>query len=196
MPLAIDHVILAASDLEGVAERLARLHGLTSTPGGGHAALGTRNRIIPLGGPYLELLAGTPLPDGFAGWMVRTDDIDRDAARLGLDVVAMSRTRPDGVHLRWRLAGRGLGVDPELPVFIQWDIDEDQHPGIDGTHRLVSVELGVGAGRLAAWVGHATLPVEVVEGPPGIRSVTLRPAGGGPAVVLGADFPGTAGSER
>lgn len=55
---------------------------------------------------FLPLLAG---PDGVTDWVLRSDSIARDAARLraaGLVAsgpVAMSRERPDGERLAWQL---------------------------------------------------------------------------------------------
>src|SRR3954449_12439249 len=53
----IDHVIWATADLDAAAARLERDHGLRAAGGGVHDGMGTHNRILPLGGGYLELLA-------------------------------------------------------------------------------------------------------------------------------------------
>jgi hypothetical protein len=53
----IDHVIVAATDLDAAAARLEGEHGLRASGGGRHEGLGTHNRIVPLGGGYLEILA-------------------------------------------------------------------------------------------------------------------------------------------
>ena len=55
--MRIDHVIVAASDLDAAAARLEAEHGLRAAGGGRHEGLGTHNRIVPLGGGYLEILA-------------------------------------------------------------------------------------------------------------------------------------------
>jgi hypothetical protein len=154
---------------------LDREFALPSEPGGSHPTWGTSNRIVGLGDAYIELLAG-PLvdevlgdgPDRWLGWMVRTDDIEAEAARLGLDVIAMSRARPDEVELRWRLAGWGLGGP--LPVFIQWDTPWE--PG--GEARLEWIEVAVSPTSLADWVAGADLPVRFAEGDAGIHAVTIR----------------------
>lgn len=171
--LCVDHVVLGVADLDAAAERMAAL-GLPSAAGGRHPSLGTENRIVPLQGCYVELVAGELIDavlDGAAerwlGWMVRTDDVEAHAARLGLDVVAMTRDRPDGSELRWRLAGDGF-LSP-LPTFIQWDTPWD--PGGDG--ELLTVDVAVDADRLQAWVDGAALPVRVVDGPPGVHAVAV-----------------------
>jgi hypothetical protein len=154
----VDHVVYGVADLAAAAGRLADL-GLPSVEGGRHPQWGTENRIVGLGDCYLELLAGPPVTallegedDRILGWMVRTEDIGADARRLGLEVLPMSRERPDGTELRWRLAGFGLGGP--MPVFIQWDTPWE--PGGDG--RLTRLDVPCEAGRLREWVGGATLP--------------------------------------
>ena len=55
--MRIDHVIYATQDLDAAAARLEAEHGLVADGGGRHAGIGTENRIVPLGGGYLELIA-------------------------------------------------------------------------------------------------------------------------------------------
>src|SRR4051794_41879716 len=55
--MRVDHVIWATADLDAAAQRMEREHGLAATGGGAHDGMGTHNRIVPLGGGYLELLA-------------------------------------------------------------------------------------------------------------------------------------------
>lgn len=166
--LRVDHVVYGVHDLEGDFP-------LPSEAGGSHPGLGTSNRIVGLGDAYIELLAGPVVdellgdgPDRWLGWMVRTHDVEAEAARLGLDVIAMSRARPDGVELRWRLAGWGLGGP--LPVFIQWDTP--WAPG--GEARLEWIEVAVSPTSLANWVAGADLPVRFTEGDPGVHAVAIR----------------------
>lgn len=175
--LRVDHVVYGMHDLDGDFI-------LPSEPGGSHPGLGTSNRIVGLGDAYIELLAGPVVdallgdgPDRWLGWMVRTDDVEAEAARLGLEVVAMSRTRPDGVELRWRLAGWGLGGP--LPVFIQWDTPWE--PG--GEARLAWIEVGVSPSALSEWVEGADLPVRYAEGDAGVHAVAIRHPDGRPVVL-------------
>ena len=55
--MRIDHVIYATRDLDATAARLEAEHGIVAKGGGRHTGLGTENRIFPLGGGYLELIA-------------------------------------------------------------------------------------------------------------------------------------------
>jgi hypothetical protein len=54
--MRIDHVLYAVSNLDDAAARWAADFGLRSVPGGVHPRWGTANRIVPLGGAYLELI--------------------------------------------------------------------------------------------------------------------------------------------
>lgn len=168
-------------------------------PGGRHEGLGTENRIVPLGGAYLELLgvvdadeaAGSALGawltehlqagEAWLGWSVRSDDLDATCERLGLEPMSMSRARPDGAELRWKVAGMERSrADPSLPFFISWEMPDDQLPGRAGGEvqasgaRIAAVEVGADEAALTDWLG-ADVPgtVRVVDGPPGIQTVTV-----------------------
>jgi len=52
----IDHVLVATRDPDDAAAGLAASLGLLRAGGGVHEAIGTRNALISLGGPYLELI--------------------------------------------------------------------------------------------------------------------------------------------
>ncbi|HEX9969908.1 MAG TPA: VOC family protein, partial [Acidimicrobiales bacterium] len=90
----VDHVVYGVRDLDVAAARLADDFGLHAEAGGEHPGFGTANRLVGLGEAYLELLAGPPVeavlgdgPDRLLGWMVVSDDIEADAARLGIEVL-------------------------------------------------------------------------------------------------------------
>ena len=156
---------------------------------------------MPLGDSYLELIAvvdpaeadgsticlwvgaatqGLPL-----GWAVRTDHIDDEAARLGLDIVAGARDRGDGTRLSWKLAGvEQAAADPALPFFIEWGpgtplpgLAQASHRG--GPLKLASVQLTGDPERVRAWLGpEANLPVEIAPGASRVRRVVLEKASG------------------
>ena len=201
--LRIDHVLRAVRDLDEAGSRLLDEHGLASVPGGRHDGWGTANRIVPLGDDYLELVAvvdereaatapfgrwaAAAAADGdrWAGWVVRTDELDRLATDRGLEVVDGARRRPDGAVLRWRMAGldRALG-DPQLPFFIEWLVPVRDRPGRTVVHHpagprgLSRLELSGDESQLRAWLGAADLPVSVARGAPGVRAVVLASAAG------------------
>lgn len=199
--LRIDHVLLAARDLEQAARVLDDRYGLASVEGGRHPLWGTANRIVPVGDMYLELVAVVDehraRESGFGrwvasapgivsplGWAVRTCDIDVVARRLELDVEPGSRAAPDGRVLEWKLAGVGhAAADPVLPFFIEWG-DQTPHPSeARVTHRagdvgLDRIEIRGDAGRLSTWLGGQDLPLSIEHGRSAISRVVLTADGG------------------
>jgi glyoxalase-like protein len=188
----IDHVIWAAGDLHTAADRLAREHGLPNGGGGRHVGLGTHNRVFPLGGGYLEVIAiadheeadasaigraVAAAPDGLFGWAVAVDDVPAEAERLGLDVTSIER---DGLTARLTGVAQAM-AEPWLPFFIQRD-PGIANPGASGDAGGIAwIELGGDPGRLRAWLGGADLPVRHAsddDGPP------LRAVGLGSGAVL------------
>lgn len=202
--LRLDHVLVAVADLDVAAARLLEEHGLDSAFGGEHAALGTANRIVPLGETYVELIAATDRvvaesnPFGSAvvsaggdgdrllGWAVAADDIASTAKWIGSQVLSASRVRPDGVELRWRMAGlEGSLADPSLPFFIQWDVDAHKHPAhMEVDHRvapkgITELELVGSATKVRNRLHGEALPIRVVKGDvPGPVSVTIATSAG------------------
>jgi len=198
--LRIDHIVYAVRDLDTAAARFADEYGLVAVAGGRHPGWGTENRIVALGGAYLELVQvadperatatefgraiqrATERGDGLAGWAVATDELGAVADRLGLEVIAGLRTRPDGSVLRWRLAGVEIALqDGALPFFISWDVPADQHPGAVGgataPGRITAIEIRTSQDRARAWLGDESLPLWYVNGPNGLSAVTISTPG-------------------
>jgi Glyoxalase-like domain len=195
----IDHAITAARDIDAAAERLWERHGLASLPGGRHDGWGTHNRIVPLGGSYLEiigvadekeavrdpmgrwLLAHTATGDPLMTWCCETGDIDGLAARLGLALERGARDRPDGSRLSWRLAGRDAAFGAR-PFFIAWD-DPEMRPGLLTAPHAVEVrgircvEVGCVAGRLDGWVD-ADVPATRLEDDGGLLAIVIATTDG------------------
>lgn len=141
--MELDHLVLAAPELDAGAAWLERHLGVALVAGGKHERMGTHNRLLGLGDNlYLELIAIDPAaappgrPRWFAldrlpasdrprliHWVASCADIERYAAgcseALG-DILPMERA-----DLRWRitvpadghLPGEGL-----VPSLIQWDV--------------------------------------------------------------------------
>jgi hypothetical protein len=200
--------VFAVRDLDTAAARWDEDYGLASTPGGRHPRWGTANRIVPLGPDYLELISvvepdvavetvlGRALlhltadGDRWFSLCLSDDDIESTAARLHLTVESGTRMTPEGTELRW--LGAGIDADerePWLPFFIAWDVPPELHPGRTPVrHRvevagIASAEISGDPVRLRDWLGGADMPVRVIEGPPGLRSVSLRRAGGEPLTL-------------
>lgn len=183
--MRIDHVIWATADLEGTAERLATDHGLEVAGGGRHEGLGTHNRILPLGGGYLEVLAvhdpaeaaesalGRAIAEageGLLGWSVAVADVRGHAERLGLPLTTIARQ-----GLTARLAGvEEAMAGSGLPFFIERDPGVAD-PGSDGPAGGIAwLEVAVEADRLEAWLGGVALPVRLTDDTPrGPRAVGL-----------------------
>jgi hypothetical protein len=186
--MRIDHVIYATQDLTAAAARLEADHGLVATGGGRHAGLGTENRIVPLGGGYLELIAvadraeadrtalGATLAarisergEGLMGWVVAVEDVVAEAGRTGAELSTIER---DG--LRARLAGVATAMaEPALPFFLQRD-EGIADPGEGGDAGGIGwVEVCGDAERLRAWLGGAELPVRVTDGEPALLAVGI-----------------------
>lgn len=148
----LDHFVYAVPDLGAAVEEFARSLGVRPAGGGRHEGWGTHNAVLGLGdGAYLELLAPDPSqpapeqprPVGLddlaeprlVAWAARTDDIEgalAQAREAGFDpgpALAMSRTRPDGVVLSWRLTPPPSEVPSAVPFLIDWG--ESPHPSTD-----------------------------------------------------------------
>lgn len=200
MSLEIDHVVLCVADLDGAAARLEADYGLSSVEGGRHSGHGTANRIVPLGASYLELV-GVVDPEeirlsSFGRWVaanaserlaphalcLRTGELDALCDRLGLVPVAMTRKKPDGTELSWRIAGLEMAFTEGLPFFVEWDIAPADHPGRAALSQAtettaVEVSLSGDIGKLADWAG-GTDGVTFRDGKPGLDSVVVRTDGG------------------
>ena len=186
--MRIDHVIWATADLDAAAERLERSHGLRAAGGGRHDGMGTHNRIVPLGGGYLELLAvadaeeaaGSALGravtgrlasvgEGLMGWAVAVEDVTTVAARLGSELVTITRQGFTG-----RLTGVAEAMaEPGLPFFVERGRDVAD-PGEGGDAGGITwVEVAGDAARLEAWLGGAALPLRVRAGAPALVAVGI-----------------------
>ncbi|HET6832297.1 MAG TPA: VOC family protein [Acidimicrobiales bacterium] len=206
--LAVDHVIVLVPDLGAAARRCYDETGLASVAGGRHAGHGTGNRIVPLGGSYIELMAvldrdeaaSSPLGswvgrrlvevgEGPAALCLRTDDMEAVARRIGRGALLMSRTRPDGVELAWHLVGLEAAMAEGLPFFIQWHVDDVDHPGRAVVEHgcaavgIAWVEISGDEDRLASWLGPHELPLRHVGGVPGPHRVAVAVAEGKPIVI-------------
>jgi hypothetical protein len=178
----IDHVIWATRDLDAAAARFEREHGLAATGGGRHDGMGTHNRIVPLGGGYVELLAvadaaeaaASPLgrfvdaaTEGWMGWACVVDDVDVVAARLGTEVTSLAR---EGFSARLTGVVEAL-TEPALPFFLERRPGTPD-PGAEGdAGGLTWLEVAGDAARLREWLGGADLPVRVRAGAPALLAV-------------------------
>ena len=186
--MRIDHVIVATSDLDAAAARLEAEHGLCAAGGGRHEGLGTHNRIVPLGGGYLEILAvadpgeaarsrlGRALSariarvgEGLLGWAVAVGDVAPVAERLGTSVSTIAR---QGLSVRVTGVLEAMS-SPFLPFFVARDPGIED-PGASGDAGGIEwIEVAGDPHRLDAWLGGARLPVRAVAGAPAVRAVRI-----------------------
>lgn len=195
MSLIVDHLILCVQDLGLAARHLGKL-GLESVEGGRHQGHGTMNRIVPLGESYLELVAVLDRDEAalspFGSWVsgraavepavdavcLRSSDLDEVCDRLGLIATPMSRLRPDGLELRWRVAGLEEALSRSLPFFIEWEVADVLLPGRSPvSHPAGSVTMGTvtmsgNPLTLGSWAKGAG-GVSVDPGEPGAISAEL-----------------------
>jgi hypothetical protein len=186
----IDHVIYATADLDAAARRIEQRLGFAAVGGGRHDAIGTHNRIVPLGGGYLELLAvadpdeaarselGAALlarieraGEGLMGWAVVVDDVLPVATRLGTSLLRIGRQ-----GLSADLTGVPESLrEPFLPFFIARD-HGIRDPGEGAELPGISwIEVAGDPARLDTWLAGASaeLPVRVVDGPPAVLAVGI-----------------------
>lgn len=139
MKLVIDHIVVAAPDLDSGARHVARLLGVEPARGGAHPRMGTHNRVLGMaGGMYLEVIAIDP--DAAAPERPRWFGLDEPAmrerlrggpflahwaARVALpdDLSAWQARHPERIapaipmtrgELRWRLT---VPADGSLPAW-------------------------------------------------------------------------------
>ena len=185
--MRLDHLSYAAGTdgLASTARRLGEQLGEPFVDGGIHPRFGTRNMVLPLGeGTYIEVVEVLDHPasdkapfgqavrarsaqgGGWLAWVISVDDITEVEQRLGRESVQGNRFRPDGHELRWRQIGvKGLQTDPQLPFFVQWLSDPQQHPSVGGGDiALTKLEIAGYHDRVDDWLGEkANLVLEDLD---------------------------------
>lgn len=202
----IDHLVLATPDVAATSAALGAEWGIALSPGGAHVGRGTRNELTGLGGStYLEVVgpdADQPDPPfsrpfgvddltepTLVAWCARPALPLHDAVAacraLGVDLgddVPMSRARPDGVLLQWRLTFPLLGhpYHGTVPFLIDWLASP--HPALSLPHEcslrtlhLTHPQADVVQAVLAAVGSDAR--VEVAQGPAALAAVVDTPVG-------------------
>lgn len=130
MPLSIDHIVIAVTELDAAIRDYTTL-GFTVLPGGEHPR-GSRNALVVFeDGAYLEIIAfPRPVPDfrwwqvldragpGLVDYAVLPDDLNADLARARAAGIVMDgpidggRLQPDGTRIAWRSA---RPPEPDIP---------------------------------------------------------------------------------
>jgi hypothetical protein len=150
LPMNIDHIVYAVSDLESGMTEIEKLLGVRPVIGGRHPDFGTHNALLSLGpGTYLEIIAPDPSlpapdhglafgisedqPPGIVTWALRVDEIRavaEGATAAGVPIGAVesgSREKPDGTVLSWQLSNpNAMPFDGAIPFLINWG--DTPHP--------------------------------------------------------------------
>ncbi|WP_327087150.1 VOC family protein [Nonomuraea sp. NBC_01738] len=194
----LDHLVYAVPDLlEGVAAFAGRT-GVTPVAGGAHPG-GTANYLVGLGaGAYLEIIGPDPAVAGarprafgletltepaLAAWAIQPADLDqavRQARAAGYDpgdVQPLSRRKPDGTLLEWRLTRRDdpAAVRP-VPFLIDWG--STTHPSASSLPELALAGFTVtGPAGTKEILAALEITVAVEEGPAALRAVLDTPKG-------------------
>ncbi|MGW9113871.1 VOC family protein [Microbacterium sp. NPDC055683] len=205
IPAHLDHIVIAGPDLDAVVRWFAELTGVVAAPGGAHPT-GTANALVALtvdgerGPQYVELIGPDPartapeVPTTFGidgltapsiqAYAVHPADIDETVAAARArgydpgDVHDLSRRKPDGTLLEWRLT-RGEGRRLDVPFLIDWGTTEQ--PGLSDIPaiELLSFErVEPDPEPLRAVLTALGHGADVVEGAPAGFRLTLRRADG------------------
>jgi hypothetical protein len=214
--VAVDHLVVRAPDLDAGVSWFEGLTGVRPAPGGSHPGMGTRNALASLGDDvYVEIIApdpAQPLPPGGrpfavddAGTIelvsfavhpvggVTIDEVAAAARAAGHDlgpIASMSRTRPDGTELSWRLTmPPGGDADPVVPFVIDWGDTPTPAASTPTGCTLRSLRIEhPGATELGAVLAAIGLGIRVDAGPrPTLWAELDTPSG---PVALGPDAEG------
>lgn len=209
----LDHLIFASTDLATGVAHVEALTGAAAVAGGPHPGVGTHNALLTFDDvTYFEVIAIDPdqpeperprpfgLDEGvgprLAGYAIHPApgetieevvELLRSAGHDPGPVTSMSRVRPDGVELAWRLTrGASHDVPAPLPFVIDWGDTPSpatsspsmgslvelrvDHPDA-GTRAVVDAVASAVGGGLAAGDGPARLTARV-ETPGGVVEIS------------------------
>jgi hypothetical protein len=157
--MTLDHLVVAAVNLETGSRWLEERLGVTLQPGGRHTFMGTHNRLLRLGDAYLEVIAvdpdAPPPPrarwfglDDFhdpeprlVHWVARTDDLER-AVSQSLEPLGRITDAERG-DFRWQITipdDGHLPGDGLVPTLIQWHGAHPVQRLEDSGCKLISLE--------------------------------------------------------
>ena len=202
MKFALDHVVIAAGDLERAIADYRSL-GFTVTPGGRHPGRTSHNALIVFeDGAYIELIAWTApndaerwnvvhreYGDGVMDFALIPESVPRAVAEAKARGLALEgpidggRIRPDGVELQWQTARQSTfdlpffcgDVTPRTLRVPEGDVRRHANRAVGVTTVVVAVQdLQVSAARYRAMLGDA-VPCTLVAGltGTGVRTVVF-----------------------
>lgn len=200
----LDHLIFAAPELSAGVARIEELTGVRAEPGGPHPGVGTHNALATFDDTtYFEVIAVDPdqaepaaprpfgldegAPARLAGFAIHPapgETIDEVVALLreaGHDpgpVAAMSRVRPDGQELHWRLTRAAQREVPAgIPFVIDWGDTPSPARSLPSMGTLVELRVQQPDPATRAVAEALDLGLVVSEGPPRLVAVIDTPTG-------------------
>lgn len=196
----LDHLIFAAPDLDAGIDHIEQLTGSRAVIGGPHPGMGTHNALLTFdANTYFEVIAIDPdqpeptrtRPFGLtvesaprlAGYAIhptpgeRLDDV-ADAMRAnGFDpgpVSSMSRIKPDGEELSWRLTVSGEAggnASGALPFIIDWGQSPSPAASLPSMGDLVELRVTHPDSSVRVVAKALGLGLVVSDGPPSLTAV-------------------------
>lgn len=202
----LDHLVVASADLAAGVAHVRDLTGVEAAPGGPHPGVGTHNALLtfdeqtyfeiiaidpdqpePTGPRPFGLSAGSPPRlAGFAIHPVGSESIDEVVATMtgvGFDpgpVRSMSRVRPDGTEIAWRLtlSNATSGGGGGLPFVIDWGGTPSPATSLPSMGDLVEVRVTTDNPLVRAVLEALALAkVVIADGPPALVAVVDSPKG-------------------
>ncbi|MEV0581850.1 VOC family protein [Nonomuraea sp. NPDC050310] len=194
----LDHLVYAVPDLEAGVAAFTRLTGVAPVKGGAHPG-GTANYLVGLGsGAYLEIIGPDPEQDErprafgletlaeprLAGWAVRTTEIDDLVARAraaGYDpgeVSPLSRRKPDGTLLEWRLTRIDNPEAVRLaPFVIDWGATTHPSEGLPQLELVALSGTHPEPAKIEAALHALGAKLDVAAGEPALEAALHTPNG-------------------
>ena len=193
----LDHLIFASKDVWAGADHIEELTGARAIPGGPHVGLGTHNALLTFDDrTYFEIIGidpeqpepAGPRPFGLddqeratlIGYAIHPTDgeslEDVAAAMVGAGfdpgkIASMSRAKPDGQVISWRLTrggDTGHASHGALPFAIDWGSQPSPAVSLPTMGELVSLTVTHPDAAVLASAAALGVGVETKAGPPSL----------------------------
>ncbi len=202
----LDHLIYASRDVDAGAKIIQELTGATAVAGGPHVGNGTHNALLTFDDrTYFEIIGidpDQPDPDNprsfgldeleqpkLVAYAIHPtgdeslEDVAATLAAAGVEpgrIASMSRQKPDGELLSWRLTvggASGVAVDGAYPFAIDWGDSPSPATSLPSMGRLVSLTVSNPDPAVVAAVEALNVGVVAKQGPAGLVA-TVETSGG------------------
>jgi hypothetical protein len=193
----IDHLVFASPDVAAGVSLLRTLTGVQAVEGGRHVGLGTHNHLLTFDDrTYFEIIGIDPdqdQPDGplpfglepgtepaLVGYAVHPtgdetlEDVVAAIADAGFDpgrITEMSRRKPNGELLSWRLTTGGDNAGGVVPFAIEWENGSSPATSLPSMGSLQALEVAHPDDSVRGRILDLCLGVGVSDGPVGLRAL-------------------------